>query len=272
MLIGHATKKTKSKLSKNKVLFKWEQSQQNAFDKLVEALTHPPILAYANYQLPFIVHTDASGSGLGAVLYQRQGGTDRVIAYASRSLKLSERHYPAHKLEFLPLKWAVTKKFSDYLYGCQFQVFTDNNPLTYVQTTANLDATGHRWLAALSSYDFTIKYRSGMSNADADGLSRQPDVNISSEQNTIETPVIKAVSLAASVSKDQAPLIFSVAAPTDSADESTVGDVPLDVIETEYLTSRDSRKSQTNDPVIGQVATHLRNGTRPSAKRVNFRL
>ncbi|KAH3752474.1 hypothetical protein DPMN_187092 [Dreissena polymorpha] len=108
-----------------------------------------------------------------------------------------------------------------------------------------------------------------MSNADADGLSRRPDVNISSEQNTIETPVIKAVSLAASVSKDQAPLIFSVAGPTDSADESTVGDVPLDVIGTESLTSRDWRKSQTNDPVIGQVATHLRNGTRPSAKRVN---
>ncbi|KAH3737866.1 hypothetical protein DPMN_044464 [Dreissena polymorpha] len=61
-----------------------------------------------------------------------------------------------------------------------------------------------------------------MSNADADGLSRRPDVNISSEQNTIETPVIKAVSLAASVSKDQAPLIFSVAAPTDSADERTI--------------------------------------------------
>ncbi|KAH3810427.1 hypothetical protein DPMN_138819 [Dreissena polymorpha] len=103
-----------------------------------------------------------------------------------------------------------------------------------------------------------------MSNADADGLSRRPDVNISSEQNTIETPVIKAASLAASVSKDQAPLIFSVAAPTDSAHESTVGDVPLDVIETESLTSRDWRKSQANDPVIGQVATHLRNGTRPS--------
>ncbi|KAH3782000.1 hypothetical protein DPMN_159911 [Dreissena polymorpha] len=108
-----------------------------------------------------------------------------------------------------------------------------------------------------------------MSNADADGLSRRSDVNISSEQNTIEIPVVKAVSLAESVSKDQAPLICSVAAPTDSADESIVGDVPLDVIETESLTSRDWRKSQANDPVIGQVATHLQNGTRPSAKRVN---
>ncbi|KAH3871427.1 hypothetical protein DPMN_034629 [Dreissena polymorpha] len=98
------------------------------------------------------------------------------------------------------------------------------------------------------------------------------DGRISSEQNTIDIPVINLVSLAASVSKEQGPLIFSVSAPTDSADESTVGDVPLDDIETESLTSRDWRKSQANDPVIVQVATHLRNGTRPSAKRVNFRL
>lgn len=76
------------------------------------------MLAYANYQLPFVVHTDASATCLGAILYQRQAGVDRVIAYASRSLKPSERNYPAHKLEFLALKWAVTEKLSDYLYAC----------------------------------------------------------------------------------------------------------------------------------------------------------
>ena len=61
-----------------------------------------------------------------------------------------ERNYPVHKLEFLALKWAITDKFHEYLYGSEFQVFTDNNPLTYVLTTAKLDATGHRWVAALS--------------------------------------------------------------------------------------------------------------------------
>ena len=65
-----------------------------------------------------------------------------MIAYASRSLSPSERNYPAHKLEFLALKWAITDKFHEYLYGAKFQVFTDNNPLTYVLTTAKLDATG----------------------------------------------------------------------------------------------------------------------------------
>ena len=63
-----------------------------------------------------------------------------------------------HKLEFLALKWAVTDKFHEYLYGSEFQVYIDNNPLTYVLTTAKLDATGHRWVAALSDYTFSIIY------------------------------------------------------------------------------------------------------------------
>ena len=69
-------------------------------------------------------------------------GPERVIAFASRTLSKSERNYDAHKLEFLALKWAVTEKFHEYLYGGNFDVYTDNNPLTYVLTTAKLDATG----------------------------------------------------------------------------------------------------------------------------------
>ena len=78
------------------------------------------------------------------VLYQIQDGKDRVVSYASRSLKPSAQNYPAHKLEFLALKWVMCEKFHDYLYGSSFEVFTDNNPLTYVFTTAKLDATGQR--------------------------------------------------------------------------------------------------------------------------------
>ena len=98
----------------------------------------------------------------------------RVIAYASRGLSNCERRYPTHKLEFLALKWAVTDKFFDYLYGAEFTIMTDNNPLTYVLTSAKLDAAGHRWLAALSNLNFSIRYRAGKRNADADGLSRRP--------------------------------------------------------------------------------------------------
>lgn len=154
----------------------WGPEQDIAFNTLKECLSQPPVLGFADYSQPFELHTDASGSGLGAVLYQEQDGQKRALSYASRGLSKSERNYPAHKLEFLALKWAVTEKFRDYLYGHKFTIYTDNNPLTYVLTTARLDATGHRWLAALASFDFDIKYRTGASNADADALSRLPGI------------------------------------------------------------------------------------------------
>ena len=145
--------------------------QQEAFETLQRLCTESPILAYADFKAPFILHIDASGDGLGAVLYQVQEGKQRVIAYASQSLTRSERNYPVHKLEFLALKWAITDKFHEYLYGFQFQVYTDNNPLTYVLYMAKLDATGHRWVAALSNYTFSIIYKPGKDHKHADALS-----------------------------------------------------------------------------------------------------
>ena len=157
---------------KKKFKVNWGPDQQETFETLQRLCTEAPILAYADFKTPFILHTDASSEGLGAVLYQYQDNQRRVIAYASRSLSPSERNYPTHKLEFLALKWAITDKFHEYLYGAEFQVFTDNNPLTYILTTAKLDATGHRWVAALSNYTFSISYKPGRNNTDADALSR----------------------------------------------------------------------------------------------------
>ena len=143
LLVGHVTNpKAKKKPSKKRVPFEWGTEQQASFEAVIDKLTNPPVLAYANYSLPFKVHTDASTNGLGAVLYQIQEGVDRVVTYASRSLKPSEKNYPAHKLEFLAVKWCVTEKFHEYLYGNRFEVITDNNPLTYILTTTKLDATG----------------------------------------------------------------------------------------------------------------------------------
>lgn len=152
---------------------KWTSDQQTAFETVISKLTSAPVLGFANPQLPYILHTDASTTGLGAILYQEQEGKLRVIAYASRGLSISETKYPAHKLEFLALKWSVTEKFHDYLYGSNFTVVTDSNPLTYVLTSAKLDAAGHRWLAALSTYSFKMQYRAGKQNFDADALSRR---------------------------------------------------------------------------------------------------
>ncbi|KAL7844792.1 hypothetical protein SRHO_G00233310 [Serrasalmus rhombeus] len=86
---------------------RWTDGCQAAFELIVDKLTSAPILGFADWRLPYVLHTDASTTGLGAVLYQVQDGQTRVVAYASRGLSRSERNYPAHKLEFLALKWAV---------------------------------------------------------------------------------------------------------------------------------------------------------------------
>ena len=97
------------------------------------------------------------------------------MGYGSRSLSPAEKKHHSGKLEFLALKWAVCENFRDYLYyALHFTVYTDNNPLTYVLTTARLNATGHRWVAELADFSFSIKYRPGHSNGDADALSRLP--------------------------------------------------------------------------------------------------
>ena len=164
-----STSKRRSKYLK----VNWGLQEQQAFDKLKQACVTAPVLSYADFSEPFILHTDSSLDGLGAVLYQNNPeGQLKVIAYASRGLSKPEKNYPAHKLEFLALKWAVTDKFKEYLYGAPFEVYTDNNPLTYVLTSAKLDATSQRWVAALASYNFEIFYRSGKHNIDADSLSR----------------------------------------------------------------------------------------------------
>ena len=121
-----------------------------------------------------MLHTNPSKLGLGAMLYQGQDNEKRVIAYASRTLSSSERNYQAHKLEILALKWAITNQFHEYLYGGEFEVYTNNNPLTYILTMAKLDATGQRWVARLVDYNFNLHYKSGKNNMDDDALSRIP--------------------------------------------------------------------------------------------------
>ena len=138
-------------------------------------------MAYPNFEEPFILHTNASHQGLGAVLYQRQNGIVRVIDYGSRTLTPSEQNYHFHsgKLEFLALKWSITEHFRDYLYYSKnFTVFTDNNLLTYVLSSAKLNATGLRRVGELADFNCNIKYQPGKCHIDADSFSRMPfDIN-----------------------------------------------------------------------------------------------
>ena len=159
--------------------FQWTSACQEGFDQLKKALTEAPVLAYPDYSKPFILETDASLKGLGAVLSQKGDDNEiRVVAYASRSLRPSEksmRDYSSAKIELMALKWSVCDKFKDYLLGSKFTVFTDNNPLCYIKSS-KLGAAQIRWLSELALYDFDIVYRTGKSNLVADALSRRPEV------------------------------------------------------------------------------------------------
>ena len=158
---------------------KWEENHQKALEELIDIVTHPPILAFADFSKEFFVHVDASGKGLGAILYQEVDGQNKTIAYASRSLKPSEKNYHSSKLEFLALKWAVCEQFQTYLaYTQHFKIFTDNNPLLYIMGLEKPNATTQCWVSQLSDFNFTIHYRAEKINKDADCLSRMPlDIN-----------------------------------------------------------------------------------------------
>ena len=121
---------------------------REAFDRLKAACLQAPILAFPDFNKPFLLETDASGRGLGAVLSEKQvDGWYHPIAYASHVMNETKQRYHFNKQEFLTLKWVVTEQFHEYLslYGKntnEFVVRTDNNPLTYIFSSTNLDAAG----------------------------------------------------------------------------------------------------------------------------------
>ena len=115
-----------------------------AFQALKQACMSSPFLAFANYTKDFLLETDVSKEGLGVVLSQTQAdGHYHLVAFGSQGLTAHEKNYHSTKLEFLALKWVVMEHFKEYLLYQPFLVKTDNNPLMYIMTTPNLDATGH---------------------------------------------------------------------------------------------------------------------------------
>ena len=272
LLGGPRKRKGKGKNTPNKPPpWQWTPECTKAFHTLKEKLMSPPVLAYANFDKPFILHTDASTTGLGAALYQLDdNGRERVIAYASRSLSKSERNAPAHKLEFMALKWAVTDEFHDYLYGNKVHVLTDNNPLTYVTSTAKLDATGQRWLAALANYDISIKYRTGKTNVDADLLSRRHTEYKNSEmcdeddEKQIHSETFEAVCHYAShVSANDEPHVEVLAHAGHTVPPEI--ETPSSLTPDPQVKTPNWAREQRNDDVIRRVIYFVEQGNPPSA-------
>ncbi|XP_041440977.1 uncharacterized protein LOC121400938 [Xenopus laevis] len=259
LLAGSASKQTNSVQPPLKG--RWSTDCEEAFLTLKKRLTEAPVLAYADPQKPYVLHVDASYEGLGGILHQEYPEGLKPVAYVSRSLNPAEKNYPVHKLEFLALKWVITDKLHDYLYGVKFEVRTDNNPLTYILTTAKLDAAGHRWLAALSNYQFSLKYKPGPKNVGADALSRRPGLPPCMEEDEWEE--LPSLSVAAhcataamkngQVAFSELRLVDSLGGKEDCIPSMYAYPTTLGVSQSLQLSNGDMIREQKRDPVVRYV-------------------
>ena len=136
-------------------------------------LTTAPILIYPDFTRKFYLYTDASNTGLGAVLAQKdQDRKERVIAYASVTLKPAETRYSTTEKEALAVVWAI-RQFRHYLLGPLFEIVTDHNALRWLfHKQNNLTPRVARWIMELMEYQFIVTYRAGRTHQNADTLSR----------------------------------------------------------------------------------------------------
>ena len=160
------------RLTQKDTTYCWSEECEQAFRNLKTKLTEAPILAYPRFDneaSPLVLQTDASLTGLGAILEQ----DGQVIAYASRTLSMSEVNYSVIQRECLAVVWG-TKEFRHYLLGRPFQLWTDHEPLKWL-AGQKMEGILCRWAIALQEYTYTILYRKGTLNGNADALSRRAD-------------------------------------------------------------------------------------------------
>ena len=160
-----------TQLLKKDQAYRWTAQEQEAFEILKEKLTTAPILQYPDFTKPFVLTTDASGKAIGAVLSQGKIGQDLPIAYASRILNKAEENYSTIEKELLAIVWA-TQHFRPYVYGTKFKIVTDHKPLTWLFNVKDPGSRLMRWKLKLAEYDYTIEYKAGKTNKNADALSR----------------------------------------------------------------------------------------------------
>ena len=158
-------------LTRKDVPYIWSEECEEAFKTLKEKLTSSPILSRPKFDEQFILETDASQTGLGAVLLQRYDNSEKVIAYASRALTAQERKFSTTELEMLAILWAI-RKHRCYVEGEKFLVVTDHHSLKYMLSLRNPCGRLARWTLELQQYDFTVEHKAGKCHVVPDTLSR----------------------------------------------------------------------------------------------------
>ena len=165
-----------SDLLKKNGRFEWNENTQQAFDTLRELLCKEPILQFPDFQRDFLLTTDASDTAIAGVLSQGRIGQDLPIAYASRVLNTAEKNYSTIEKELLAIVYCVAH-FRPYLYGRRFTLVTDHQPLLWLYRVKDPTSRLMRWRLKLEEYDYTVVYKTGTANMNADALSRNPPVS-----------------------------------------------------------------------------------------------
>ena len=150
----------------------WTAEGMEAFTRLKVSLVDVCVLTVPSHREDFVLHTDASGKGIGATLNVLRDGKKRPVAYFSKQLQGAQHNYSATELEGLALFKSVNY-FAHYLYGTRFEVVTDHKALVSLLHSRVLNRRLHGWVLQLLEFDFTVTYRPGLENGDADALSRQ---------------------------------------------------------------------------------------------------
>lgn len=168
------------KLFRKNQVYEWTAKCQTAFETLKQHLISAPILTYPDFDKPFILFTDASELGLGAVLAQiGKDEKEHVVAYASRRVSPTESNYSATELECLGVIWAV-KLFRPYLHSRHpFKLITDHSALKWLINKSNPPGRLARWIMSLREYDFEIIHKKGLLHSNVDPLSRIPHTPLS---------------------------------------------------------------------------------------------
>lgn len=149
----------------------WSDEQVEGVQVLKQKLAESPIPTFPDYKKSFYLRTDASDTGLGAILMQKVDDLFLPMSYASRTFLDRERKYAVIERECLGIVWPINK-FNSYLHGREFILQTDQQPLTYIRNMRNSNGRHMRWSLVIEAYSFIIEYNKGSENIDADVLSR----------------------------------------------------------------------------------------------------